>query len=81
MGNPERAIRNLQLIDNRHPDYRHVCRQIAEIVSERGDHELAVAKFNEALGPNGVETASLDVGELRRSSGARQARRAVSTYE
>ncbi len=83
MGDPERAIRNLQLIDARHPDYRHVCRVIAEIVSERGDHELAVAKFDEALGPQGAETASLDVLESYAEILVRAGRReqAVSTYE
>ena len=83
MGDGERAIRNLQLIDARHPDYRHCCRQIAEIVSERGDHALAVAKFEEALGPQGLETASLDVLEsfaqiLERAGNREQA---VATYE
>ncbi|HKA15042.1 MAG TPA: protein kinase, partial [Myxococcota bacterium] len=83
MGDSERAIRNLQLIDYRHPDYRHVCRVIAEIVSERGDHELAVAKFDEALGPRGLETASLDVLESFAEILVRAGRReqAVSTYE
>jgi tetratricopeptide (TPR) repeat protein len=83
MGDTERAIRNLQLIDARHPDYRHCCRQIAEIVSERGDHDLAVAKFDEALGPQGLETASLDVlesyAEILERAG--KARAGVSVYE
>ena len=83
MGDLDRAIRNFQLIDARHPDYRHVCRQIAEIVSERGDHELAVAKFDEALGPNGLESASLDVlesyAQILERAGKRE--QAVSTYE
>ena len=83
MGDLDRAIGNLQQIDARHPDYRHVCRQIAEIVSERGDHELAVAKFDEALGPQGLESASLDVLESYAQILERAGRReqAVSTYE
>jgi tetratricopeptide (TPR) repeat protein len=83
IGDGERAIRNLQLIDNRHPDYRHCCRQIAEIVSERGDHALAVAKFDEALGANGLDTASLDVlesyAQILERAGKRE--QAVATYE
>ncbi len=83
MGDLDRAIRNLQQIDARHPDYRHVCRQIAEIVSERGDHELAVAKFDEAIGPQGLESASLDVlesyAQILERAGKRE--QAVSTYE
>jgi tRNA A-37 threonylcarbamoyl transferase component Bud32/Flp pilus assembly protein TadD len=83
MGDLDRAIRNFQLIDARHPDYRHVCRQIAEIVSERGDHELAVAKFSEALGAQGLDSASLDVlesfAEILVRAGKRE--QAVSTYE
>ncbi len=62
-GDAERAIRNLQQVDSRHPDYRHACRLIAEIVSERGDHDLAVAKFEEALGADAGESASLDALE------------------
>ena len=83
MGDLERAISNLQLVDQRHPDYRHTCRLIAEIVSERGDHELAVAKFDEALGPLGVENASIDVLESFASILERAGKReqAVSTYE
>jgi tetratricopeptide (TPR) repeat protein len=82
-GDLDRAIRNLQQIDARHVDYRHVCRQIAEIVSERGDHALAVAKFEEALGTQGLESASIDVLEsfaqiLERAGKHEQA---VSTYE
>ena len=77
LGDLDRAIRNLQLIDARHPDYRHVCRLIAEIVSERGDHELAVAKFDEALGPNGLEIGvARRAGELRADPRARGQARA-----
>ena len=83
MGDNDRAIRNLQQVDQRHPDYRTVCRRIAEIVSERGDHELAVAKFEEALGPDGLQTAALDVLEsyaaILEAAGRRDL--AISTYE
>jgi tetratricopeptide (TPR) repeat protein len=83
LGDLDRAIENLQQIDARHVDYRHVCRQIAEIISERGDHELAVAKFGEALGPQGLESASLDVLESFAAVLERAGRReqAVSAYE
>jgi tetratricopeptide (TPR) repeat protein len=83
LGDLERAIRNLQLVDARRPDYRHACRLIAELVSERGDHELAVAKFEEAIGENGLETASVDVlesyAEILGRAGKRD--RALTTYE
>ncbi len=83
MGDLDRAIHNLQLIDARHTDYRHVSRVIAEIVSERGDHDLAVAKFEEALGPSGIESASLDVLESYAEILVRARRReqALSTFE
>jgi tRNA A-37 threonylcarbamoyl transferase component Bud32 len=83
MGDIDRAIRNLQQVDQRHPDYRTVCRKIAEIVSERGDHELAVAKFDEALGSEGLQGASLDVLEryasILEAAGRREL--AISAYE
>ncbi|MEM7413131.1 MAG: protein kinase [Myxococcota bacterium] len=63
MGDIDRAIQNLQQIDQRHPNYGHTCRVIAEIVSERGDHELAVQKFEEALSGVGAENASIDILE------------------
>jgi len=62
-GEDDRAIANLQQVDHRHPSHGHACRLIAEMLSERGDHELAVAKFEEALSQVRVETASADVLE------------------
>jgi tetratricopeptide (TPR) repeat protein len=83
LGDPDRAISNLQQIDQRHTSYADACRMIAEIVSHQGDHDLAVAKFEEALESVGAENASLDMlegyaGALERAGRSREA---VSTYE
>jgi tetratricopeptide (TPR) repeat protein len=83
MGDLDRAIQNLQQVDQRHPSYRQVCRVIAEIVSERGDHELAVAKFEEALGSDGLQSASVDALESFAAILERAGKHdeAISTYE
>jgi serine/threonine protein kinase len=56
---------------------------IAEIVSERGDHDLAVAKFEEAMGSVGTENASVEMLEgyagVLEKAGQRQG--ALSAYE
>jgi serine/threonine-protein kinase len=83
MGDPDRAISNLQQIDQRHASYADACRKIAEIVSQQGDHDLAVAKFEEAMESVGAENASIDMlegyaGALERAGRSREA---VSTYE
>lgn len=83
IGDAERAITNLQQIDGRHVSYGDACRAIAEIVSERGDHDLAVSKFEEALSTTGVENASIDILEsyaaVLERAGKRQ--EALSAYE
>jgi tetratricopeptide (TPR) repeat protein len=83
LGDLDRAISNLQQIDQRHVGYTDACRMIAEIVGQRGDHDLAVAKFEEAVGSVGSENASLDLlegyaGALERAGRSREA---VSAYE
>jgi tRNA A-37 threonylcarbamoyl transferase component Bud32 len=82
-GDLDRALTNLQQIEQRHMAYGEACRLIAEIVSERGDHDLAVAKFEEALGSVGSEKASVEMLEgyagVLEKAGQRQ--EALSAYE
>ena len=62
-GEPERAIQQLQQVDQRHPQFRHACRLIAEIVAEQGDYDLAISKFEESFSEVGTEGAALDALE------------------
>jgi tetratricopeptide (TPR) repeat protein len=63
LGDVERAIGNLQKIDRRHREYAEACRLIGEMLSQRGDHELGVAKFEEALDACGPESATIEMLE------------------
>jgi tetratricopeptide (TPR) repeat protein len=82
-GDLDRALTNLQQIEQRHVAYGEACQMIAEIVSERGDHDLAVAKFQEAMGSLGSENASVEMLEgyagVLEKAGQRQ--EALSAYE
>ena len=82
-GDADRALALLGNVESRHADFPASCRLVAEIAAERGDHDLAVSKLEEALGENGMEAASPDVleayaGALERAD--RQAQ-ALSAYE
>ena len=57
----DRAIHNLQQIDSRHPRYSECCRTLAQMLSEKGEHELAVEKFDESFGLSGVSQVPLDL--------------------
>ena len=62
-GDDERAIRNLQMVDIRDIQFHDACRQLAELFSARGDHDLAVAKLEEAVRSAGEDTAPLELVE------------------
>src|SRR5262249_59273 len=64
LGDIDRAIRNLQTIDLRDTTYGSACRMLGEIFAERGEFELAVQKFDEAVTVAGGETAPLDLHDL-----------------
>ena len=82
-GDLDRAIQNLQQVDQRHPQYQHACRLIADIVAERGELELAIAKYEESFSSVGVEGAAIDVLESYAELMERSERRedALSVYE
>lgn len=58
---PDRAIRNFQQIGARHPRYSECCRALAEILSARGEHELAIERFDEGLKLLGTSDVSLEL--------------------
>ena len=79
----DRAISNLQQIDHRHANYADACREIAEILNERGDYDLAASKYEEAIASVGAENASVEVLEGFGSALERAGRQreAIGAYE
>ena len=62
-GDADRAIRNLQMIDLRDPDYVRASQLLGEIFLERGEHDLAVQKLDEAITVGGGDNAPLELVE------------------
>ena len=83
LGDTDRALSLLGQVDARHANHFEACRLVAEIASERGDHDLAVSKLEEAIGDTGVENASNEVLEAYAGALERAERnpQALSTYE
>ena len=63
LGDTDRAIRDLQMIDPRDPDHGRACQMLGQIFADRGEHELAVQKLSEAVEAGGGETAPLEAVE------------------
>jgi tRNA A-37 threonylcarbamoyl transferase component Bud32 len=62
LGDPDRAIRNLQMVELRDISYAEACRMLARIFSERGEFELAAQKLEEAVSVGGgPESAPLEM--------------------
>ncbi len=82
-GDPDRAIRNLQMIEMRDHEYVHACRLLGEIFTERNELELAVQKLDEAVTVGGGETAPLEVVEqlARTLESAGRLDKAMETWE
>jgi tetratricopeptide (TPR) repeat protein len=59
MDDTDAAIRSLQQIDGQQPEYGEGCRMLAQILSERGEFDLAIQKFEEAITIAGEERAPL----------------------
>ncbi|HME68705.1 MAG TPA: protein kinase, partial [Myxococcota bacterium] len=82
-GDLERAIANLQQVDLRQHEYPEACRMLAEICHERGDVDMAVHKYEEAITASGGDDAALALHErlaqLLESAGRNE--QALSTYE
>jgi tetratricopeptide (TPR) repeat protein len=78
----DRAIRNLQQVDLRDPDYAEACRVLAQMFADRGDPELAAQKLGEAVSASG-DGAPLEMleqlGDLLERAG--QVDRALETFE
>ncbi len=62
-GDAERALRSLQHIARNDSSWVDGCAMLAELLAERGDHEVALEKFAEALGAAGGEQASAELLE------------------
>ena len=59
-GDTSRALRNLQQVDARSPDYAEACRLAAETLCRLGKPELALNKAEEAMTFGGPETTTPD---------------------
>lgn len=62
LGDADRAIRNLQMVELRDLGYADACRLLARIFGERGEAELSLQKLEEAVTVlGGEETAPLEL--------------------
>jgi tetratricopeptide (TPR) repeat protein/tRNA A-37 threonylcarbamoyl transferase component Bud32 len=82
-GDTDRAIRNLQAIEARDGDYVRACTMLGQIFRDRGEHELAVQKLDEAVAVGGGESAPLELVEqlARAQEQAGRAQQALTTWE
>ncbi|HYB12420.1 MAG TPA: tetratricopeptide repeat protein, partial [Myxococcota bacterium] len=82
-GDLDRAIANLQQVDLRQPEYPEACRMLAEICQERGDTDMAVHKYEEAITASGGDDAALDLHErlAQLLEGSGRTEQALSIYE
>jgi tRNA A-37 threonylcarbamoyl transferase component Bud32 len=83
-GDGDRAIRNLQQVDLRDPDYAEACRMLGTLFSERGELDLAAAKLADAVTASGdVDSAALELleqyGDTLERAG--QTERALEVFE
>jgi len=62
-GDPDCALRNLQLVESRDPSFSEACSLIAEIVAQRGEFELAAEKLAQAIEMAGGENAPIELHE------------------
>jgi len=63
LGDEDRAIRNLQQVDLRDPDYAESCRALADLFLAREEWMLAIDRLKEAIHTVGEDTASLEMFE------------------
>ncbi len=57
----ERAIRNLQMVDLRDPDFAEACQTLAQLFAKQGEWDLAIEKAREAVNVAGEDAASLEL--------------------
>ncbi|UCE87169.1 MAG: protein kinase, partial [Deltaproteobacteria bacterium] len=63
LGDVDAAIRALQQIDGHQPEYGEGCRLLAQLLSERGEFDLAIQKFEEAITIAGDSRAPIETQE------------------
>jgi tRNA A-37 threonylcarbamoyl transferase component Bud32 len=82
-GDTERAIRNLQMVDLRDPDFADACQTLAQLFAKQGEWDLAIEKAREAVNLAGEDAASLELleqlGTLLEKGGRSQ--EALAVYE
>ncbi|RIL04635.1 MAG: hypothetical protein DCC71_13395, partial [Proteobacteria bacterium] len=82
-GDPDRAIRSLQMVELRDGDYVRACRLLGQIFLERGELDLGVQKLDEAVTVGGGESAPLEMVEqlARALEQAGRVEQAMETWE
>ncbi|MGI9591218.1 MAG: protein kinase domain-containing protein [Myxococcota bacterium] len=82
-GNLERALRNLQEVERRDPNYGEACRMMAEVLADRGQLDVAIDRMSQAIEMAGGENADVSLhqrlAELREQSG--DVHGALESYE
>src|SRR5206468_3915882 len=61
LGDPDRALRSLQLVDRRDTNWSEACRRMAELLAERGQPLVAAQKVAEAIESVGSGSAAADL--------------------
>jgi tetratricopeptide (TPR) repeat protein len=79
----DRAIHDLQQVDSRHDQYGQACELVAEILSDRGEIDLAIEKLEAACRIAGAEDAPLEMQEryARLLEEAGRSQDALTVYE
>ncbi len=82
-GQVDRAIHNLQQVDSRHGFYSEACRLLADLLTQRGELDLAVEKYAEALEIWGPDKAPLEMQQTYAEllEQAEQQQEALTIYE
>jgi tetratricopeptide (TPR) repeat protein len=82
IGDADRAIVNLQQVEQRDPNYGDACKMIAAVLEARGDFDIAADKIEEALRCAGSKaTAELHERHAELLARAGRADQAIDAYQ
>jgi len=82
LGDADRALVNLQQVEQRDPNYGNACKMIADVLEARGDFDIAADKIEEALRCAGSKApAELHERHAELLVKAGRADRAIDAYQ
>jgi tetratricopeptide (TPR) repeat protein len=82
LGDPDRALVNLQQVEQRNANYGDACKMIADVLEARGDFDIAADKVEEALRCAGSKaTAALHERHAELLAKAGRAQQAIDAYQ